>query len=46
MFKVNNKLTNMTSGASIVNFEHVLRFILQLLLLNSNKQMLVGSEKL
>ena len=46
MFKVNNKLTNMTSGDSIVNFERVLPFILQLLLLNSNKQMLVGSEKL
>ena len=46
MFKVNNKLTSMTSGASIVNFERVLHFIPQLLLLNSNKQMLVGSEKL
>ena len=28
MFKVNNKDTRTTSGASIVNFEHILQFIL------------------
>ena len=36
IFKVNNKDTRMMSGASIVNFEHVLSFIL-LILLNLNK---------
>ena len=36
IFKVNNKDTRMTSGACIVNFEHVLSFIL-LILLNLNK---------
>ena len=36
-FKVNNKDTRTTSGASIVNFEHVPHFILLILLLNSNK---------
>ena len=30
----------------IFNFEHISHFILLLLLLNSNKQMLVGPEKL
>ena len=37
MLKVNNKYTRSTSGVSIVSFEHILQFILQLLLLNSNK---------
>ena len=37
IFKVNNKDTRTTSGASIVNFEHVPHFILLILLLNSNK---------
>ena len=36
MLEVNNKY-NRTTGVSIVNFEHVLQFILLLLLLNSNK---------
>ena len=36
IFRVNNKDTRMMSGASIVNFEHVLSFIL-LILLNLNK---------
>ena len=34
---VNNTDTRTTSGASIVNFEHILLFILQLMLLNLNK---------
>ena len=34
------------SGASFVNFEHMSHLILLLLLLNSNKQMLVEPEKL
>ena len=37
MFKVNNKYTRTTSGVSNVNFEHILQFILLLLLLNSSK---------
>ena len=37
IFKVNNKDTRTTSGASNVNFEHVPYFILLILLLNSNK---------
>ena len=37
MFKVNNKCTRTTSGVSIVNFEHVLKFNLLLLPLNWNK---------
>ena len=28
IFKVNNKDTKTTSGASLVNFEHILQFIL------------------
>ena len=38
IFKVNNKDTRTTSGASVVNFEHISHFILLLLLLNSNKK--------
>ena len=34
---VNNKDTGMTFGSSIVNFEHILPFIPQLMLLNLNK---------
>ena len=45
VFKVNNKDTRMGSGASVVDYEHILQFIL-MLLLNSNKKMLVGSGKL
>ena len=37
MFKVNNKYTKTTTGVSLVNFKHILQFILLLLLLNSNK---------
>ena len=37
IFKVNNKDTRTTTGASIVNFEHIYPFILLLLLVNSNK---------
>ena len=37
MFEVNNKYTRTTSCVSIVNLEHILQFILLLLLLNSNK---------
>ena len=37
MFEVNNKYTRTTTGVSVVNFEHILQFILLLLLLNSNK---------
>ena len=36
----------MTSVASIVFFEHILQFILLLLLLNLNKEMLFGSENI
>ena len=36
MLEVKNKYTR-TTGVSIVNFEHILQFILLLLLLNSNK---------
>ena len=32
------------SDASIVNFENILQFTLLLLLLNANKQILVGPE--
>ena len=42
MIKVNSKDTRTTS---IVNFEHILHFILLLILLNSNKKVSVGSEK-
>ena len=41
IFKVNTKDTR-TSGASIANFEHISKFILLLILLNSNKKMPVG----
>ena len=34
MFNFNNKDTRMTSGASIVNFDHILQLILLSLLLN------------
>ena len=37
IFKVYNKETRTTFCASIVNSEHILQFILLLLLLNSNK---------
>ena len=37
MFKINSKDTRATSGACIVNFNHILQFILPLLLLNQNK---------
>ena len=37
ILEVNNKYTRLTTGVSIVNFEHILQFILLLLLLNSNK---------
>ena len=46
IFQMNNKLISMTSRTSIVNFEHILHFTLQLLLPNLNKQMPVGSQKL
>ena len=36
IFKINNKDTRMTSGASIVNFKPILHIILLLILLNSN----------
>ena len=39
------KDTRTTSSASFVNFEHILQFILLLILLNLNKQMLVGPEE-
>ena len=45
MFKFNNTNTR-TSFASIVNFEHISHFILLLLVLNSNKYMLLGSENI
>ena len=44
--KVDNKNTKTTPGASMFNFEHTLHFIPLLTLLNSNKQMPVGLEKL
>ena len=34
MLKINSKDTRATSGACIVNFDHILQFILPLLLLN------------
>ena len=46
IFKVKNKDTRTMSGASFVNFEHILHYILLLSLLNSNKQMSCGPEKL
>ena len=42
---VNNKDNRTTFGASIVNFEHILLFILKSMLLNSNKSMLVRPQK-
>ena len=36
IFKVNNNDTRTMSGASLVNFEHILHFILLSLLLNLN----------
>ena len=45
IFKVNNKDTRTTSGASVVNFEHISHFTLQLILLNSNKLIPFGPEK-
>ena len=56
MFKISKKNTwttcqvyskndRTTSGASIVNFEHISHFILLLILLNSNKSVPVGPEK-
>ena len=45
IFKVNNKDIRTTSGVSIVNFEHVLHYILLSILLNSNKYMLLGPEE-
>ena len=44
--KVNIKNTSTMSGACIVNFEHISHIIILSLLLNSNKQMPVGHEKL
>ena len=46
IFIVNNKDTRTMSGTFIVNFEHISLFILLLLLVNSNKEMLVDPEKL
>ena len=46
IIKVDNKDTRTMPGASIVNYEHISHFILLLLLLNANKQMIVGPEKL
>ena len=37
IFKVNYKDMKMTSGVSIVNFEHILHFVLLLILVNSSK---------
>ena len=42
---INNKDTRTTFGASIVNSEHILHFILLLILSNSDKKVLVGSQK-
>ena len=45
MFKVNNKntrTTSSTSGAFIVNFEHILHVFLVILLLTLNKKMLAS----
>ena len=42
-FKVNSQETRTMSGAAVVNFEHILHFILLLILLN--KLMQVGPEK-
>ena len=46
IFKVNNKDTRTMSIYSIVECEYISYFILLLLLLNSNKQILFGPEKL
>ena len=45
IFKVNNKDTRTTSDTFIAKFEHISHFILLLILLNLNKEMLVQSEK-
>ena len=44
IFKMSDKDIRMMSGTSIVKFKHVLSFIL-LILLNLNKQILIGPEK-
>ena len=46
IFKVNIEDTRTMSDAFIVNFEHISHIIILSLLLNSNKQMPVGPEKL
>ena len=45
MSNILNKDTRMMSGASIVDFEHILLFVLLLIWLNSNKYMPVGPEE-
>ena len=45
IFKVNNKNTKKISGASIVNFGHILHVIVLIILLNLNKLMTAGLEK-
>ena len=44
-FKVNNKDTRKMSGASVVNFEHILHVTVLLILLSLNKLMTAGPEK-
>ena len=39
------KDTRMMSGVSTINFEHILNYILLLILLNSNRWMLAGHEE-
>ena len=39
------KDTRMTSGVSTINFEHILNYILLLILLNSNRWILAGPEE-
>lgn len=47
MFKLKKDDTRMTPSVFfLVNYEHISHFILLLLLLNANKQMIVGPEKL
>ena len=46
IFKLNNKDIIKTTSASVVNLEHILHFILLLILLNSSKSKLVRPEKL
>ena len=45
IFKVNNQETRMASGASIIDFEHILHFILLLTFLNLNILTPFGPEK-